>query len=90
MVNAPNALSPRVAPYSDDQPTHVMPRIVEAVTRPGLLVPFLMLMIPTLVMALVAGAMVGAPLAPVAGAAIGVFGASLALWFALRRPTPGR
>lgn len=87
MVIAPNALSPRVAPYSDDQPTQVIPRIVTVVQAPKMLVPFLMVMIPTLLMAVVAGALVDRQLAPVAGAAVGVFGAALALWFAIRRAT---
>lgn len=86
MVTAPNALSPRVAPYSDDQATRVIPRVVTAVKKaPRLLVPFLLIMVPTLVVALVAGGLVGQPLAPVAGAAIGVFGAAVALWFAIRQ-----
>ena len=86
MVIAPNALSPRVAPYSDDQPTQVIPRVVTAVQKtPGLLLPFVLVMIPTLVLALVAGAAVSRPLAPAAGAAVGVLGAAVGLWVAIRR-----
>ncbi len=86
MVIAPNALSPRVAPYSDDQATQVIPRVVTAVKKaPGLLLPFLLVMIPTLVLALVAGAAVGQKLAPAAGAAVGVLGAAVGLWVAIRR-----
>ncbi|MBN9101915.1 MULTISPECIES: hypothetical protein [unclassified Pseudonocardia] len=86
MVIAPNALSPRVAPYSDDQATQVIPRVVTAVQKaPGLLLPFLLVMVPTLVLALVAGAVLGQPLAPVAGAAVGVIGAAVGLWVAIRR-----
>lgn len=86
MVIAPNALSPRVAPYSDDQATRVIPRVVIAAKKaPGLLLPFLLVMIPTLVLALVAGALVAQPLAPMAGAAVGVAGAAVGLWVAVRR-----
>ena len=50
-----------------------------------LLLPFLLVMIPTLVLALVAGAVVGQPLAGAAGAAVGVVGAAVGLWVAVRR-----
>lgn len=82
MVIAPNALSPRLAPYSDDQATQVIPRIA---SRPRLLRSFLLIMIPVLLVALATGALVGRELAPATGAAIGVVGAALALWVALRR-----
>lgn len=86
MVIAPNALSPRVAPYSDDLATQVIPCVVTAVQKaPGLLLPFLLVMVPTLVLALVAGAVVDRPLAPAAGAAVGVVGAAVGLWVAIRR-----
>jgi hypothetical protein len=91
MVIAPNAperssLSPRVAPYSDDLATQVMPRVVTAVQQaPGLLLPFLLVMIPALVLALVAGAVVEQPLAIAAGAGAGVLGAGVGLWVAVRR-----
>jgi TRAP-type mannitol/chloroaromatic compound transport system permease large subunit len=85
MIVTPNALSPREAPYSDDQATQVLPRATAGQQAPGMLAPFLLLMIPTLVLALVVGAVVAQPLAPAAGAAIGVVGAAAGLWLAVRR-----
>jgi hypothetical protein len=81
MAIAPNVAAAQVRVPIAEQPTMVIPRI-----RPTSFgKPLVLIMIPTLVLAVVVGILVGPTRAPLLGAAIGVIGAAVAMSMAIRK-----